>query len=232
MGTAALRLAENGADFLRRTATLGLEVEAISGEEEARLILRGALSGLPAFGGETVLADVGGGSTELIPSGPRHPVSLPIGAVRLKERFSPGREPDLSGLERMREYCRAALERAFPEITRPSALVGPGGTFTTLAAIRLRLPVYDGGRVHGLEMTGKEIEEIFLRLRGLSPEERLRLPGLDPARSDIIIPGAVIVRALLEHLSLDRVTISDRGLLFGMLEEWAAAARDPSRLLP
>lgn len=224
MATEALRLAGNSGDFLRRAAARGFGVEIISGEEEARLVRRGAISGLPAAGGNTVLADLGGGSTELIPTGPGRPASLPLGAVRLKEKFSPGREPDSFRLERMRDHCRQVLKVSAAGFTSADTLVGIGGTFTTLAAIRLGLAVYDGDRVHGLVLSGEEIEELFHRLRGLSPEDRRLLPGLEPARADIIIPGTVIVQTFLEHLSLDRVTISDRGLLFGLLAE---SARSP-----
>ncbi len=235
MGTEALRLASNRGDFLGRAQALGIEVEVISGEEEAQLIRRGGLSGLRLPGSGAILADVGGGSSEMITvggGGRERALSLPLGCVRLRERFSPGREPSLSDLSRMGEHCRTVLEKSAAGFTPPAALVGLGGTFTTLAAIELRLTVYDGSRVHGRELTGEEIEKICLRLRELSPNLRRRVPGLESSRADIIVPGIVIVQAIMVRLGAGRVTISDRGLLFGMLEERAAAARDPSRPLP
>jgi len=233
VGTAALRQAGNRRDFLCRAGELGLEVEVLTGEEEARLIARGAVSGLAPAAGETVLADVGGGSTELIAGGgeDQRAVSLPLGCVGLKERFSPGRDPDRSDLLRMREYCRSVLEELAPGFPRLDPLVGLGGTFTTLAAIRLGLEVYDGGRVHGMKLSREAIESIDLRLRRLSPAQRRDLPGLEPSRADIIIPGIVIVRVILDWSGRDRVTVSDRGLLFGLLEERAGpsgAKRRPS----
>ena len=219
VGTEALRLAENRENFLRKAAGLGVEVEIISGEEEARLIRRGAFAGLPPAGKETLLADPGGGSTELIPAGPGSPVSLPLGAVRLKERFSPGRDADPSALVRMREYCRSVLEDLRPDFPPAGRLVGLGGTFTTLAAIRLRLADYEGEKVHGFLLAGEEIDEIYHRILNLTPARRHRLPGLEPSRADIILPGTVIVQAIVEWLGLDRVTVSDRGLLFGLLED-------------
>lgn len=221
VGTEALRLAENRENFLRTAAGAGVEVEIISGEEEARLIRRGGLSGLRPAGRETLLADPGGGSTELIPAGPGSPVSLPLGAVRLKERFSPGRDADSAALARMRAYCRSLLEELRPDFPPAARLVGLGGTFTTLAAIRLRLEDYEGEKVHGFQLTGEEIGRIYKRLLDLSPQRRKQLPGLEPSRADIILPGTVIVRAIIEWLGLDRVTVSDRGLLFGLLEEQA-----------
>ncbi len=226
VGTEALRLAANGGDFIRRAGEIGFEVEIISGAEEARLVLGGALSGLPSTAGGSLLADVGGGSTELIPPGTDRPVSLPLGAVRLKEEFSPGREPDSGCRERMRERCRSVLGAALPDLPPPAHLVGLGGTFTTLAALRLGLEVYDGDRIHGLVLTRGEVEEIEQRLRGLSPARRERLPGLEPSRADIIVPGTLIVLSILERFSLSRVTISDRGLLFGLLEEEISSRSD------
>jgi exopolyphosphatase / guanosine-5'-triphosphate,3'-diphosphate pyrophosphatase len=235
VGTEALRLASNRGDFLGRAQALGIEVEVISGEEEARLVRRGGLSGLRLAGSGAILADVGGGSSELITAGGgagERAVSLPLGCVRLRERFSPGREPDLSDLSRMGEHCRTVLDQSVAGFPRSAALVGLGGTFTTLAAIELRLEVYDGSRIHGRELTGEKIEKIYLRLRELPPVLRRRVPGLEPSRADIIIPGIVIIQAIMARLGSGRVTISDRGLLFGMLEERAEAARDPSPPLP
>ncbi len=235
VGTEALRLASNRGDFFNRAQALGIEVEVISGEEEARLIRRGGLSGLRLAGMGAVLADVGGGSSELIAAGGgggEREVSLPLGCVRLREGFSPGREPALSDLSRMGEYCRTVLEKSASGFPPAAALVGLGGTFTTLAAIELRLEVYDGSRIHGRELTGEEIEKIYLRLCDLTPTLRRRVPGLEPSRADIIVPGIVIVQAIMSRLGSGRVTISDRGLLFGMLETRAAAARASSRPLP
>ena len=235
VGTEALRLASNRGDFLGRAQALGIEVEVISGEEEARLVRRGGLSGLRLAGSGAVLADVGGGSSELIAAGGgagERAVSLPLGCVRLRERFSPGREPDLIDLSRMGEHCRTVLEQSAAGFLPAAVLVGLGGTFTTLAAIELSLAVYDGSRVHGREMTGEEIEKICLRLRELPPNLRRRVPGLEPSRADVIVPGIVIAQAIMARLGSGRVTISDRGLLFGMLEEQAAAPRDPIRVLP
>lgn len=227
VGTEALRLAENRGDFIVRAAGLGIEVEVISGEEEAGLIRKGSLSGLPWAEAGTVLADVGAGSSELITAGGAAAVvSLPLGCLRLRQRFSPGREPTLSDISRMEKHCRDVLDKFASEFPRTAAVVGLGGTFTTLAAIHLRLATYDGDPVHGRELSEEEIEMICLRLRGLPLHLRRRLPGLEPSRADIIVPGIVIVRAIMDRLGSGRVRVSDRGLLFGMLEDQVEAAHD------
>ena len=250
-GTEALRLAENGEIFIRRAREIGLEVEILSGEEEARLVYRGAAGSLSPPRGNTVLADVGGGSTEIITvreDGEPHPASSPLGCVRLREeaalslnhgsenrkRFDESlnkasrshceersNEAILTkpALQWMRDHCRAVLKERVPTDTGAFSLVGLGGTFTTLAAIKLRLSTYDGEKVHGSLLTGGEIAEIENELSRLPLEKRKAVPGLNPSRADIIIPGIIIVRAVMEYLAVGKVTISDRGILFGMLDQ-------------
>lgn len=216
VGTAALRSAFNARDFTSRARSLGFQVRVLSGEEEAGLAYLGAAGSLPA-----VLIDVGGGSTEFITPGRRRPrlASLPLGAVRLKERIHFETNP-AELLRTMRERCLRILKKDWPDPPPGLPLTGLGGTITTLAAVRLRLEEYDGERVHGLVLSRGEIEEMLRKLTALTPEERERLPGLDPARADIIIPGTVIVRAIMDYIGAVEITVSDRGLLFGLLRRF------------
>ncbi|MDP8214818.1 MAG: Ppx/GppA phosphatase family protein [Candidatus Euphemobacter frigidus] len=225
VGTEALRIASNAGTFLRRAGEAGLTVTVLSGEEEARLVYTGALYNITVATEGKVLADVGGGSTEIITArgeGEPHFISLPLGCVRLREQFRMDTEPDRAGLDRMREHCRNILREHYPESSREAikesgeyTLIGLGGTFTTLAAIHLGLPTYDRDRVHGSVLTAKEIGRIEEKLVRLPLAERKNIPGLEPSRADIIIPGTIIVQSIMDHLGLSRVTISDRGLLWG-----------------
>lgn len=228
VGTEALRVAANAKIFIRRVREeAGLTVIILTGEEEARLVYAGAMDNLIVPTKGNVLADVGGGSTEIITiSGEEEPrfVSLPLGCVRLKEQFSPATEPGRSRLKRMMEYCRSVLRERYPipsweaiQEVEEHTLIGLGGTFTTLAAIHLRLSTYDGERVHGLILSGEEIGRIGERLPRQPLGKRKNIPGLEPSRADIIIPGMIIVQSIMNHLGLDCVTISDRGILFGIL---------------
>jgi len=272
VGTEALRLAENGEIFIRRAAEIGLRITILTGEEEARLIYAGATDNLDLSTGGYLLADVGGGSTEIITvTGGEEPsfVSLPMGCVRLKELNSPNSQPrsgDLSPPRKvvyfgevatggslkaaatsvtigqriiplgkrdpghefstqlecnlMKEHCRNLLKnnlRADDMNPADTTLIGLGGTFTTLAAVSIGLADYDGDRIHGLNLEGKEIERIGKRLRRMSLEERKLVDGLESSRADIIIYGIIIVQSIMDHLGFKDVTISDHGLLLGLI---------------
>ncbi len=240
VGTEALRLADNGDIFIRRVSGIGLTITILTGEEEARLIYAGATDNLDLSTKGYILVDVGGGSTEIITEqggGEPRFISLPLGCVRLKElspRFAQATFPlrnagkqeqtTRSELNRMRESCRDLLSKRYPadsgkESINPikTTMIGLGGTFTTLAALRLKLTDYDGDRVHGLSLTGEGIDRTRERLLRMSPAERKQVPGLEPSRADIIIPGIIIVQSIMDHLGFNQVTISDRGLLWGLL---------------
>ena len=251
VGTEALRLAGNGDIFIRRASEIGLTITILTGDEEARLIYAGATDNLNLSTGGYTLADVGGGSTEIITAmkgGEPHFISLPLGCVRLKElsftTVGAASSRDYRGkmplpqkamgipipeqsfrpeLDRMMEYCRDLLRKKSPAApakrsigSTETPLIGLGGTFTTLAAVLLKLKEYDGYRVHGLILTGEEIHRIREKLMRLSPSERKQVPGLEPSRADIIIPGIIIVQSIMEHFGFNRVTISDRGILWGL----------------
>lgn len=224
VGTEALRSARNAAVFLRPAAELGLEIEVLSGEEEAGLIFLGASSDLPLSSPDGVLIDIGGGSTEIIirrPGKPPSLMSLPLGCVRLREIF--GGEDELSRAK-IREFCHGKLaEAAVPETSAP--LIGLGGTFTTLAAIERKLKVYRGEIVHGTRLGRGRIGEIMSMLCSLSLPRRKKVAGLEPSRADIIIPGILIAEALMNRLGAAEATVSDRGILYGLLRRRADRAR-------
>jgi len=226
VGTEALRAASNACAFLREAEKLGLKVEILLGEEEAELISRGAAGDLTVSSPGCVLADIGGGSTEIIVRrrgrdlGPAL-ASLPLGCVRLQETF--GGE-DESSRAKIREFCRWKLEEA--SIPRPSAsLVGLGGTFTTLAAVDRELETYRGDLVHGSRLSRARVGEILGSLCALPLPKRKKVAGLEPSRADIILPGTVIAEAVMDHLGAPEVTISDRGILFGLLARREETAR-------
>lgn len=148
--------------------------------------------------------------------------------------FIPGRTADGKQVEvklqrRMENHCLRILRKKWPGGAKISSkvreLIGLGGTFTTLAAIHLNLSLYEGEKVHGVTLQDNEIERIKRRLAGLPLEERKKVPGLPPSRADIILPGIAIAQAILEKTGMTEVTVSDRGLLFGMLEDVLNDAR-------
>lgn len=232
VGTSALRDARGAAAFLDEAERiLGVRPRVIAGDEEARLTFRGALSGL-RLRGRLLVFDIGGGSTELIvgdaagTAPPESRVSLDIGSVRLFERFVRTDPPSPAELEAICGVIRSQLAGAAPlaELARgeSATLVGVAGTVTTIKALELGLATYDAARVHGAVLTLSAVEALSDQLASLSLAERVKLPGLEPKRADVIVAGALIVRELLRHVGAAELVVSDRGVRFGLLEALSA----------
>ena len=222
VGTEALRTAANAEYFISRlSSATGLDVEIISGEDEARLIRDGVRADFDLQDKQAVIADIGGGSTEIIRGGDEDRTgltSLPLGSVRLGALFFPEGTAQTYSTGEALKYCRTQLiSRLGPSSRVKSRLIGLGGTFTTLAAIKLELEPYRGDIVHGTVLSAAEIETIYRRLSAMTLPQRGSIPGLPPDRADIIIPGIIIARSLLDFFQTDRITVSDRGLLYGLL---------------
>ncbi len=228
VGTSAMRDAEGGSSFRERAREiLGVEPRVASGDEEAELTFLGALSGL-GLTGDVLVVDVGGGSTEIITgdaaAGPRDKISLDIGSVRLTERHVRADPPSQADLEGVRADVRAALSTV---PFRPSGLaVGVAGTVTTIAAFVKGLVPYDGARAHGAVLTRGEVSAAVAELAGLTVEQRRVLPAIDPKRADVILAGAVLVEELLRFYGIESMTVSDRGV------RWGLVARSAPQLAP
>jgi len=223
VATSAARDAANGASFFDAArAAAGLVPEVISGDEEARLVWASAWRDFGEGAGALAVLDVGGGSTEVcLGDGPRPRArrSLQIGAVRLTERIAPPDPPDTAALSSLRLRAGEALQRAaelFPG-GLSGRLVGVAGTVTTLAAVERELPVYDAGVVHGAELTRSALEGLYARLGALTTAERARLRGMEPKRADVIVAGCAIVLEAMRLLRFDRLTVSDRGVRWGLM---------------
>jgi exopolyphosphatase/guanosine-5'-triphosphate,3'-diphosphate pyrophosphatase len=228
VATSAARDAANGAAFFAAAlAQAGLEPAIISGDEEARLVWRSAWRD---FGGEAgagrplAVLDVGGGSTELCGGdgpAPRGRRSVQQGAVRLTERHV--REDRLGAptLAALAAGARAALAPLLELVpagwSRDARLVGVAGTVTTLASVTQALPAYDAEKVHGSSLTLAGIDALVARLAALTVAERAALPGMEPKRADVIVAGGVVVAEALRLCGFDRLTVSDRGVRWGLI---------------
>ena len=203
--TAAVRSAKNGQAFVSAVRSLcGLEVEVISGEEEAEIGVLGALRG--ADGG---IIDIGGASTEIIvqKSGEiLYKKSVDVGVVRLHDLC--GRE-----IERLTEYCGSAVN-AFEGVPC-AALHAIGGTATSLASIALRLKEYDSAAVTGYALTMEALIEATKYLAGASPEQVATETCVPQKRAEVLLGGAVWLKTLLEGLGLNEVIVSDADNLEG-----------------
>ena len=207
----------------RLRAEPGICPRVVSGEEEARLTLLGAMWGLGRITGTFGLLDVGGGSTEvLVTDGARvlATASLALGVVWLLERFFVHDPVEPAELAACRAYVDGRLrDEAWPRIRayRPTTLVATAGTPTTLAALDLGLTAYDPARVQGHQLSALAIERLTTWLAALPLAERARTPGLEPGRADVIVPGGVVLAAALAGLGLPAAVVSDAGLREGVL---------------
>ncbi len=203
-----MRDAENGEAFLGEIEwSYGFATRLLTGDEEAALTYRGVTAGR-TLEPDTLIVDVGGGSTELILAD-RH-TSLDVGCVRLTERF--GEDADATG---------AYVSGLLPDWEVRTA-VGVAGTVTSLAALDLGLADYDPERVHGHVLTEGAVERQLDRLAALPLEERRRLPGLEPERAPVIVAGAAILREILRRYGLESIEASEHDILHGVALEAAA----------
>jgi exopolyphosphatase/guanosine-5'-triphosphate,3'-diphosphate pyrophosphatase len=205
IATSAVRDAENGEAFLGEIEwSYGFATQLLSGDEEARLLLRG----VGAVDERTLVLDVGGGSTELV-SGATH-VSLDVGAVRLTERYLHSDPPTEEELE----ACAAHVRGVLPPLNVTDA-IGVAGTVTALAALDLGLEEYDRERVDGHRLTRTGVDAQLARLADVPLAVRREIPALEPERAPVIVAGAVIVDEVLRAYGLDALTVSERDILDG-----------------
>jgi exopolyphosphatase/guanosine-5'-triphosphate,3'-diphosphate pyrophosphatase len=229
VGTSAMREASGGQEVLDCVSKVfGVEARVVSGEQEARLAFKGAVSGLAIDSQEeTAVFDIGGGSTEVVLGRSEQGLlsigyleSFELGSVRLTERFfahDPLADSELEALRRM-------LDKAFshvPPLPGDRAPVGIAGTMTTLASVSIGMATYDGARLHGRSFSREELRRTVVRLASLDLSARRGVLGMEPKRADVIVAGGHIALALLDHWEASEVTISDRGVRWGLAEELA-----------
>ena len=213
--TSAARDASNGADFIHAAKTrAGLDIEIIAGEEEARLSYASAHAD---FGGEAALIvlDIGGGSTEFIYGSREGKVqfrhSFDVGSVRMTERFA-------GDAAKIRAHLRATFAQ-LPPPPQQARLVGVAGTVTTVLSVSRGIEPYDATKVHGATMPLSEVSTVSAKLQSLDLEARKKLPGLQPKRADVIPAGALILEEAMRAVNAVELTVSDRGLRWGLLAD-------------
>jgi exopolyphosphatase/guanosine-5'-triphosphate,3'-diphosphate pyrophosphatase len=220
VGTAGLRIARNRDDVIAAIrARTGLTVEVISGEEESRLAYLAVQAGLGAPEGRLVVFDTGGGSSQFtFGRGPHveERFSVNVGSVRYTERFG------LAGPVAP-EVLADALAAISADLSRldvrppPDALVAMGGAVTNITAVKLGLATYDPDLVQGAVLDRAELDRQIELYRSRDAEARRAIVGLQPNRAEVILAGACIVRTVMEKLGRQTLTVSDRGLRYGLL---------------
>lgn len=239
IATEACRSAENGAEFLERVAReIGLELEIIDRETEARLAVTGCSSLVEPRSDGVVLFDIGGGSSEIVWMDRRGRRkrnrlggtlrawdSLPVGVVTLSERHN-GKNVTRDSFEVMVNEVQDMLA-AFPkrrELQQALSrgrhhLLGTSGTVTTLAGVHLGLRRYDRRRVDGMWMSNHDAASMIEKLLALSYEQRIGHPCIGLDRADLVLPGCAIFEAIRREFSCDQLRVADRGLREGILVE-------------
>lgn len=220
-GTSALRDAVNKKEFISFISKeLGFTIEVLSGDEEAELTYLGAVSEFlqPYNEQNFAVLDIGGGSTELT-SGSNKQVnrkqSLDIGCVRLTERILKTSPPSAQSLSQAIDEVRDQVA-GYSMLSPQTMLIGVAGTLTTLAAIDLSLPTYDRNRVSGHILTLESIQRIFEALKTKSMKELTAYPQILAGRADVLLAGILILIEVMKKLNVGQITVSDRGLRYGI----------------
>jgi exopolyphosphatase/guanosine-5'-triphosphate,3'-diphosphate pyrophosphatase len=222
VGTSALREAKNSKDFLKLAKEkLDLSIEVISGEEEAQLSFLAVAKDLQEREKSILVVDIGGGSTEFILGrGDQISqwISLPLGSVRLTEEFlhsDPVREEDWENMEGKTKELLVKVP--YPQET--ASMVAVGGTATTLASVEQGLEEFVAEKIHHFVLGREALRKQLFLYRFKTIEERKKIPGLPPARADVILAGGAILYLAMEELQCSSVLISCHGVRYGLLHK-------------
>jgi exopolyphosphatase/guanosine-5'-triphosphate,3'-diphosphate pyrophosphatase len=225
VATSAVREAENAGEFIAAARLNGVDVEVISGTQEARLVMDGITPAVAGGRGDLVIMDIGGGSTEFIhvkDGDIKDIVSTDIGVVRFTERFLAGDPPVEEEVDRLLNFLEKRVDTVYNQFKISAGslrLAGTAGTVTTLAAVDLGLDIYDPDAVEGRLLTRDRIDFILKEFLTMTGRQRLdRYPVMEKGRQDVIIAGAIIVRAVMDRFGAGDLIVSDRGILEGIIE--------------
>ncbi|MEI6360277.1 MAG: Ppx/GppA phosphatase family protein, partial [Synechococcus sp. ELA619] len=224
--TSAVREAPNGREFLATLQDqLGLEVDLVSGPEEARLIYLGVLSGMSFGDAPHFILDIGGGSTELVLADGRDARALTstrIGAVRLLREFIQEEPLPLGRRQFLEAYIQGALDPAVAQVRqalRPGespVLVGTSGTAMALAALAAAEDAKPPLKLQGYRLSRARIDQLVDRLVAMTPEQRRTLTAINDRRAEIIVPGALILQTAMTMLQAKELVVCDRALREGL----------------
>lgn len=231
VATSVVRKAQNGMTFIQKVReTTGIEIQSISGETEAKLASRGALLPVDSEFDQALIFDIGGGSTEFILTQGTRTIrteSIDLGVVHLTEKYLLNDPPHQTTLDVLKQIIHSKIQKVrqcFQDLSfypfEPDSrviLIGIAGTPTTLAAIDLKLVEYDRERVTNHTLNSKRITEIFQELIGKVTAERRLVPGLQRGREDLIIPGTLIVKEVMDTFGFSGLRVIDSGILEGII---------------
>ena len=222
VATSATRDASNRGDFVEMVrGALGVDPEVLSGDAEARLSYAGAVAGLSGIRWPLLVADIGGGSTELVLGDAGRVIaarSVDIGCVRLTERRLVSDPPSPEEIEAASEDVAAALALAATSVTLDGAstFVGLAGSVTTVVAHALGLPAYDPVAIHGTSVPADDVYAACEDLLHMPRARRAELPYMHEGRVDVIGGGALVVAAVLRASGCGAMIASEHDILDGI----------------
>jgi len=219
VATSAVRDAANSAALVNRLQKdLGLTLQIVDGIEEARLAFLGAVHSLPVERG--LVVDIGGGSVEVLRFNDRRPGAswtLPLGAVRLTAEYLSSDPPSQAELRILRDHIAKTITAAgIDALPADGVLVGTGGTARNIAKMDRARHRYPIARLHGYELTRDGVRSVADLVRTRTLVERRNITGLNEDRADIIVAGALVLQALVDATSAERLVISGQGLREGI----------------
>lgn len=226
--TSAARDAENrDAFFGPAAAALRVPLELLSGAEEGALSFAGATADLVERAGSFLVADLGGGSTEFVSgtidvNGRSELLgveSLDVGCVRITERFLAGDPPTDAEWSAASSFLLPAVSGVLDRVAgarTATTLIGLAGTVSTLASVDLGLTAYDRSRVHHHVLSAARVDELCRRLVTMSTDQRRSVPGMEPARAEVIVGGLAVLSAIFEATGAHEMLVSESDILDGL----------------
>ena len=230
VATSASRDASNSVEFFTKAEkVLGVAPELLTGHQEGELSFLGATHGLGNDFGKCVVVDIGGGSTEIVAGSPGNSpgfaLSIDMGCVRITEKYLQHDPPLDEEVENATREIRDNIERVstkarsayYPEAFAGHRLIGVAGTVTAMSAIRLGLIDYQSAKIHHSILTRDDIASLASDLAGKTAFQRASEWHLETGRADVIVGGALILKAISEHLVQDDVLVSETDILDGLV---------------
>jgi len=228
--TSAVREAPNGREFLQKIQDgLGIDVDLVSGPEEARLIYLGVLSGMTFGDRPHLLLDIGGGSTELILADGRDARALTstrVGAVRLQRDFVKDDPIPPQRRSFLQAFIQGSLEPAVDKVHRRikpgeiPVLVATSGTAMAIGALAASEDERPPLKLHGYRVSRQRLDRVVEKLVTMTPDQRRDLSPINDRRAEIIVPGALILQTTMQMLGVDEFVLSERALREGLIVDW------------
>ena len=231
--TSATREAENAGEFLARIVEeTGIRPRVISGTEEARLIHLAAVYGVDVMRGPAVVIDIGGGSVEITLGDAetlRLGRSFKMGVIRLTERFVTSDPLAARDERKMVQFINHEIEEHAGQIVEAGfdRVIGTSGTILSLGTMAAHAELGRApGEIRNLRIPARQIHRLRKQVLSLGLQQRLKLPGLEPRRSDIVVAGAVLFDTILRRIGATEITLCDLALREGLVLDYISRNRD------